>query len=132
MFEFIEHFSVVHTILDGEHSGCITHSKHLFAGELIVHVSGKSGKEGNVIYVRLSIENRLVIVRYAPAHRDVEREEFGKLTRRLLGIGVAPGPEGDKEVVCLVEGEITVHHSRYTYRGKLGQGLTKSGAVILA
>ena len=62
----------------------------------------------------LLIQYRLIKVGYAPALRYVIVKLGSKLSGRLLGYGISPGTEGNKELSVFVKSEISVHHCRKT------------------
>ena len=122
--EFCEHIPVVSTVLDREHSGGVTDTEHSFAGEFVMHVACERVKISDALYMLLAVQYRLIIVRYAPAHRYIEVEQLAELICGCLGIGVSPGSEGNEELAIFVKCEITVHHRRDTDGRDLGEIFT--------
>ena len=116
--KLLYHIRAVTQSIYREHTRCITYSQHLFRCQERVHKTCKGIDGGDTADVLLLIEYSLIQVRNAPAERDVEVKQGGELRSGLGGVGIAPGPEGDKQLSVLVEGKIAVHHGAYAYRCK--------------
>ena len=96
--------------IDGHHTAGITNTQHFTAAQEIMDPAGKGGQIGNILYVALIVQDRLVKMAEAPALRHVEGEQIRKRVGRLAGNGVAPGAERNQEIHAGIEGEIAMHH----------------------
>ena len=121
--ELLEHGLVVvqRPAVDGEHAAGLAHAHDLLAGELPVDVASQGGEEGDILHVRLLVQNGLIQVGDAPALGDVEAEEGAQLLRGLAGDGVPPGAELRELLSVPVERQIAVHHGTDAQRAHGGQ-----------
>ena len=113
--QFVELFNHLGVVglgvgVNGNHTRCVAHAENFFAGELPMDVACEGGLELDVFDVALTVQYALIEVRNRPTERNVIDKEFGEFLCGLGGVGVAPGAEGNKDLVFAVERHITVHH----------------------
>ncbi len=118
--------------VDGHHAGSIAHAQHLVAGEFPVDIARQGGEKHHVLHMRLPVQDALIQVRQAPAEGHVEVEQGAEFLGRGTGVGVAPGAEGNQELVGAVEGHIAVHHGADTNGGEAGDFRVVMDADVLA
>ena len=86
-----------------------------------MEVACQGGQRGNVLHMRLPVQNGLIQVGNAPPLGNVEVQYLAELGGCFAGDGVAPGAEWCQLVAVLVKGEIAVHHGGYADCSNLRQ-----------
>ena len=78
--KFFNHGSIIIFCIriNGEHTGCASHSQNLFSGQLPVDISVQRCEEIHIFYMILSVQYGLVQMRDAPPLRNIELERFRK------------------------------------------------------
>ena len=112
--ELVDHALIVVQCraVDREHAGGLADAHDLLTGQLPVDITGKRCKKRDGRDVGFSIQDGLIIMRDAPALRNIEAKQLGQLFSRFAGDRVAPGTEADQLSVVLIEGQVAVHHGR--------------------
>ena len=63
-------------VVIGEHAGGFSDAHDMIAGKQIVDMTAQGGQPGNVLDMRLFVEDRLVQMGNAPALRNVKTEQL--------------------------------------------------------
>ena len=77
--------------INGEHSRGFADAHDLLAGQGDVEVACQGGQRGNVLHMRLLVQNGLIQVGNTPPLGNVEVQHLAQLGGSLAGDGVAPG-----------------------------------------
>ena len=110
--KLIHHFRIIGAggAVNREHTGCITHTKHLFPCQLIMYIACQCGQKCDILYMCFLIQDRLIQMGNTPSLWNIKGEFLCQLLCRFLCNGISPGTERYQQLILCIKCQIAVHH----------------------
>ena len=116
--------------IDREHTGSLSHTKHLLSRELPVDITCQCRKECHVFYMRFLIQNCLIEMGNAPSLGNMIREKLCQFVRSLFCDRISPGTERHQKRIVFVKCHIAVHHGAESHGSQTFDSYTILGFYI--